>query len=170
MPKVLASYVRYIESFNMRLGKVLGWFVLVLISILVIEGISRYIFNNPTKWSLELSAMVFGTYFIIGGAYVLLRGGHVNMDVLYNRWSPKTRAIVNLATFSLLAVYLITFIWGGIENVSYSLALGQRSSSAWAPLLAPSKIITVVGVVLLFLQGVAFFIRDIYIAKGKPIA
>jgi TRAP-type mannitol/chloroaromatic compound transport system permease small subunit len=169
MPKVLVSYVHYIEAFNIRLGKVLGWSVIVLIGILSIEAVSRYILHSPTEWSLELATFVFGTYFILGGAYVLLRGAHVNLDLLYNRWSPKTRAIADLATFSLLAVYVCIFVWGGIENVSYSLALGQHSSSAWGPPLAPMKIITVVGAGLLFLQGVALFIRDLSIVKGKPI-
>lgn len=169
MSKALLSYVHYIELFNIRLGKILGSLVFVLIGILLFEAVSRYIFNAPTGWSVELSAFVFGTYFILGGGYVLLRGGHVNMDILYNRWSPKTRAIVNLATFSLIAAYLVVFMVGGIENVSYSLKWGQHSASMWAPPLAPIKIITTVGAGLLLLQGVAFFIRDLSIARGKPI-
>ena len=169
MPKALVSYVHYIESFNTRLGKILSNLVFLLIGILLFEAVSRYIFNAPTKWSVELATFVFGTYFIIGGAYVLLRGGHVNMDILYNRWSPKTRAIVNLATFSLIAVYLVVFVVGGIHSAGFALMFGQRSASMWEPPLAPIRIITTVGAGLLLLQGVAFFIRDLSIARGKPI-
>lgn len=169
MPKALVSYVRYMELFTTRLGKILSGAVFVLIGILLIEAVARYIFNNPTPWSIELATFVFGTYFLFGGGYVLLRGGHVRMDALYNRWSLKTRAIVNAATFSLLAVYLIVFILGGISNITYTLAYNVHSTSQWAPPLAPIRIIVVVGAGLLLLQGVAILIRDIATIRGKRL-
>lgn len=169
MPKALVTYVRYIESTNAWLGKILSGAIFGLIGILLIEAVSRYIFNAPTPWSVELSGFVFGTYFLIGGGYVLLRGSHVKMDALYSRWSPKTKAIADAATFSLLAVYLIVLILGGIPSTAFSLSFGQHSHTMWGPPLAPIKIIVIVGAVILLLQGVAFFIRDLSIIRGKPI-
>jgi len=170
MPKALVTYVRYIESMNTWLGKILSFCIFLLIGILVIEGISRYVFNAPTPWSIELSQFTLGTYFLIGGGYALLRGAHVKMDVLSSRWSPKTKAIVDLATFSLLAVYLIVVILGGINNAAYALRFDQHSGTLWGPPLAPIKIIITVGAGLLLLQAVAFFIRDLSIVfKGKDL-
>jgi TRAP-type mannitol/chloroaromatic compound transport system permease small subunit len=167
MPKALVAYVRYIESMNNWLGKAVGGLVFALIGILLFETISRYVFNDPTVWSLELGAFIWGFYFLIGGGWVLLREGHVRMDALSHRWPPRRRAIFDLATFALMAVYLVTFIIGGIDGVLYSLGVGEVSFSKWNPPLAPIKIIVVIGAVLLLLQGIAFLIRDFSILRGK---
>lgn len=169
MPKVLVSYVRYIESMTRWVGGLLKYAVLVLIAILLVEAVSRYVFNASTSWSIELSQFVLGAYFLLGGGYVLLRGGHIRMDIFYSRWSPRTKAISGVATFSLLAVYLIVFIIGGIGEAAFSLRLDQHSASVWGPPLAPIKIIITVGAGLLLLQGLAFFIRDLSFIRGKPI-
>lgn len=171
MPKALMTVARYIDSMSMWLGKILKFGIFVLIGILLYEIVSRYIFNSPTSWSVELGGFVFGAYFFIGGAYVLVRGAHVRMDILSSRWSPKTKAIVDLVTFPLFAVYLIVFIWGGFDSIEYALRLGQHSSSMWGPPLAPVKIIVTVGAALLLLQGLSLFIKDLStIFKGKDLA
>lgn len=169
MPKVLICYVRYIDSLSTWLGKTLKFSIFVLIGILLIEAVARYIFNTPTIWAAEMGEFVLGTYFLIGGGYVLLCGTHVRMDAIYNRWSARKKAIADLATFSLIAVYLITLVLGGSRIAATALMSGQHASTQWGPPLAPIKTIVVVGAVLLLLQAVAFFIRDLAIIRGKPI-
>ena len=172
MPRALRDFVRYVDAMSNWLGGILSYGLLFLIAIMLIETVSRYIFNAPTLWSIEMSQFTFGTYVALGGAYVLLRGMHVNMDILSSRWSPRTRAIVNIATFALVAVYLITFIKGGIFSAAFSLQyglLGHRSKTVWGPPLAPIKIIVIVGAGLLLLQAVAILIRDLATVTGKRI-
>lgn len=170
MPKAVVAYVKAIESVMLRIGKGLSiGGILTLVFILLFETISRFGFNKPTEWSIELATFVMGTYFFIGGGYVLLTGGHVRMDVLYSRWSPRKRAIVDLATFPLVGVWLIVFLIGGIRNVEFSLSLGQTSHTPWSPPLAPIKIIMVAGIVLILLQVIALFFRDISIVRKQPI-
>ena len=169
MPRVLEAYVRNIESFNVRVGKIFAGGLFVMVFILLLEAVSRYVFEYPTPWSVELTMFVFGTYFFIGGGYVLLRGGHVKMDAIYSRWSPKRRAITDLATFSLAAFYLVTFIVGGIADVTFTIKFDQHYATMWGPPLAPIKIIVLVGGIILLLQAAAFFIRDLSLIKGKPI-
>jgi len=167
MPKALAKFIQCVDTVNTWLGKITRLGIFVLIGILLWETISRYLFKRPIAWSTELSAMVFGFYFLIGGGYTLLKNNHVRMDIIYSRWSPRTRAVVDICTFPLLAVYLIVFIKGGINIVRYALETNQRSMSAWGPPLAPIEIITTIGAFLLFLQGVVMFIRDLHTAiKG----
>jgi len=169
MPKVLICYVQYIDSLSTWLGKILKFGIFVLIGILLFEAVARYIFNAPTPWAVEMSEFTLGTYFLIGGGYALLRGAHVRMDALYNRWSARRKAIVDLATFSLIAVYLIVLVVGGSMIAAQALISGQHASTQWGPPLAPIKTIVVVGAVLLLLQAVAFFIRDLAIIRGKPM-
>ena len=169
MPKALVTYVRCIESVNAWLGKILPYFILVLIGILSIEGISRYIFHTPTEWSIELSLFVVGTTFLLGGAYVVSRREHIRMDILYNRWSVRRRAIADLATFPLLFAFFIVLIVGGIGSVAFTLRSDQHFSGAWGPPMAPIKIIIMIAASLILLQGIAIFIRDLSIVRGKPI-
>ena len=170
MPKGLMRDVHHSGLMNTRIAKALKYGVFVVISILLYEAVSRFVFNTPTAWSIELGMFVFGTYFLIGGGYVLLTNAHVRMDALYMRWSPKIRAIVDLITFSLLALYIIVFIMGGFADVEYTLAVGQESSSAWHPPLAPIKIIMLVGAFLLFLQAIALFIKDLATLRGERVS
>lgn len=169
MPKVLVIYVRHIESMSAWLGKILSGGIFVLIGILLVEAVSRYVFNAPTTWSIEMAQFTLGTYFLLGGAYVLSRRQHIRMDAFYSRWSMRRRATTDLATFAIFAVYLIVLIQSGIDNAAFSLQFSQHSSSEWGPPLAPIKIILTVGACLLFFQGVALLIRDLAIVRGKPL-
>ncbi len=169
MPRALVNFVRYIEAFNARLGKIVSYGLFVMVFILLFEAVSRYIFKSPTPWSVELTMFVFGAYFFIGGGYVLLRGGHVRMDAFYSKFSPKKKAIFDIATFFLAAFFLVTFIWGGILDAAFSIEFGQRYATMWGPPVAPIKIIITAGGVILLLQVLAFLIRDISIIRGKPI-
>ncbi|MFC1938711.1 TRAP transporter small permease subunit [Chloroflexota bacterium] len=169
MPKALVVFVRSVDKMSGWLGKVLSYLLLFIITIMLIEAVLRYAFDAPTLWSMEMSSFTFGAYVILGGAYVLRNGGHVNMDIMYNRWSPRTRTIVNVITFALLAIYAVTFIRGGISSTDFSFTFNVTSRSPWAPPLGPIKLIVTVGAGLLLLQGVAILIRDLATLKGKKI-
>lgn len=167
MTKALVAYVQTMNSVNTRLGKAVRYLVFVGIGILVVEGVSRYFFNIPTPWSLEMSKFVLGAYVALGGGYALLCESHVRMDAFYCRWSVKRRAIADAATFSIAIVYLITVLRGGIEDSIYAATSGQLSASEWGPPLYPIKIIMTSGVIIIVLATVALFLRDLLIIKGK---
>lgn len=170
MIRWLRAYVRAINSLNSRAGIFLGGLVFVLMFILLYEAIARYVFNAPTLWALEAGGFVLGAYFIIGGGYTLLREGHVRMDVLYYRWSPRTKAIMDLATFSLLAFYLVLLIWTGGKHAVWSIMVGEKSRSTWHPILWPIKMVIPVGGLFILLQGIAFLINDLSIVfRGKAL-
>lgn len=169
MPRALVNYVRYIGWFNTRVGKIMEYAIFLMIAIMLIETVSRTIFNSPTAWSIELGKYVLGTYFTIGAGYILLCEGHVRMDALYSRVSAKRRAIFDIATVFTAIVYLIVVLRGSIDAALYSLRWNQHTTSAWASPLSPIKVIVAVGVSLLLLQVIALFIRDLSIVKGKPI-
>lgn len=169
MPKALVDYVRYIGWFNTRVGKIIEYGIFVIIGIMLIETVSRTIFNSPTEWSIELGKYILATYFVVGAGYILLCEGHVRMDALSRRWSAKRRAIFDLATFFTAIVYLTVLLRGGIDRTLYTLRFNQHAQTAWGSPLLPVRVIIVVGFSLLLLQAIALFIRDISIVKGKPI-
>ena len=169
MPKAVKAYVRYIDSTSRAVGKFAMYIVLGMIVILLHETISRTIFNYPRIWTVEVAQFTMAGYYFLGGAYALLIGGHVRMDLLYGRWSAKKRATADAITFSALLFYLILLLYGGISGVDYALTYGQVNFSSWGPPMAPIKIIMVIGIVLMILQAIAIFFKDLATARGKAI-
>lgn len=100
----------------------------------------------------------------------MILDGHVRMDLLYGRWSPKTQAIADVLTASLLIFYLIFLLVGGIDSVEYAVKYGQKNYTPWAPPLAPIKIVMTFGILLMLLQVIATFFKDLAKARGKTLA
>ena len=105
-------------------------------------------------------------YYILGGPYSMQHGEHVRMDLLYSTWSPRTKALVDIVTVLFLLFYLGVLLYGGINSTTYALEVGERSYSAWAPYMAPIKILMCLGVVLMILQATAVMLRDVASARG----
>jgi len=169
VPKAAKAYVRYIDRTSKAMGKFAMYIVLGMIAILLHETISRTIFNYPRIWTVEVAQFTMAAYYFLGGAYCLLIGGHVRMDLFYGRWSAKKRAAVDAITFSVLLFYVILLLHGGISGLQYALKYGQVNFSSWAPPMAPIKIIMVIGIVLMLLQVVGQFFKDLAMARGKAI-
>jgi TRAP-type mannitol/chloroaromatic compound transport system permease small subunit len=94
-------------------------------------------------------------------------GSAVRMDLLYSRWSDRTKAAVDVVTIMALFVYLGVLLWGGIESTQFALEYGERRRGLWRPYMAPIKIVMVVGIVLMILQCTAIFLRDLNRALGR---
>lgn len=112
---------------------------------------------------------IFASYMFLAGGFTLIQEGHIRMDVFYSRWSPKKRAIFDLATFPLVAVFMIVIMIGGINSVEFALRTGQHSATSWGPILAPIKISLLVASLLFFLQIIAALIRDMYTIRGRSL-
>ena len=117
--------------------------------------------------SSDLFTMV--GYFVLGGAYSLILGANVRMDLLYGRWSPRRRAAVDCVTIFVLIFFLGVMLWGGIESTIYAFEVGERSRTVWRPYMAPVKIIICLGTFMMILQSLCFLIRDIALLRGEEI-
>lgn len=169
MPRVLQSYVRVMDSMTMRFGLGVQGLIFVIIGILLYEAVARYIFNAPTIWSVEMSKFVFGAYFLLGGAYVLLTGGHVRMDVIYSRWSTRRKALMDAGLFAFFVIFVGLTLRSSIHHAMVSTMMMQRSGTSWHPYLWPIKIVVAIGFLLMLLQGISQFIKYIATARGKPL-
>jgi len=170
MPRAVQAYVRYVDAVNRVLGSVVMYLALVMMALLLFASVTRYIFNVPFIWIIELSQFLMAAYYILGGGYSMQLDAHVRMDVLYERWRPKTRAFIDSITASFLVFYLVVMVYGGTSSSAYSLKYNQTNYSAWAPPMAPIKIIMTVGIVLMLLQAIAIFFRDLAKVTGREFA
>ncbi len=170
MPKAIKIYVRYVDALNKKIGKLSMYLVFLMMGILLYASIARTIFDTPLLWAVEMSQFTMAAYYMLGGAFSMYLGAHVRMDVLYGNWSPKKRATVDVFTVLCLIFYLTVLLAGGVSSTAYSLEYGQRNYSAWAPPVAPIKIIMVIGIFLMLLQSIATFFKDIARIKGVKLS
>jgi TRAP-type mannitol/chloroaromatic compound transport system permease small subunit len=196
MPRWVLGYVHTVDRINYRVGRLAMYLLFVMMGILIWSSISK-VTPWPSLWTLESAQFVMTAYFMLGGPYSLQLDSNVRMDLLYHRWSPKTRAMVDAVSVFALLFYLCVLFYGAIESTAYSLGyfgdapltfykdliagfltggaegatahmgMLERSPTAWRPIMWPIKLVMCVGVFLMILQAIAFFFRDLAAALGK---
>jgi len=137
-----------------------------MVAIFCWEVLLRSVLNAPTIWAHECSQYFFAVYFALGGAYALKLGGMVNVDLLVKRLKPRTRAIVDAVMGIVTFIFLVGLAGKGIELALNSIRINETSQTVWGPPIYPLKIIVVVGAVMLLIQAMAKFIRDIAASKS----
>jgi len=167
--------MHYLRCFNKTIDKIseyagigVSFLIIFLMLAIPFEVVMRYIFKNPTEWSLEITQYILCALIAFGGAFTLRVQGHVNVDILYGRFNMKTRSLVNVFTYLILFFYLVLLIWKSGAVAARSMAWGETSSSAFNPPIWPVKFFIPIGAALLLLQAVVSYIRYIIqIISGK---
>ncbi|MEJ2240319.1 MAG: TRAP transporter small permease subunit [Gemmatimonadales bacterium] len=168
MPKAIRLYVRYVEAVSRVVGRFAMYGIFAMIGLLLFSSISKTFFL-PAIWTLEMAQFFMAAYYLLGGGYSMQLNAHVRMDLLYGRWSDKGKAFSDSITAFFLVFYLVMLLYGGISSTEYALQYGETSYSSWSPYMAPIKIIMVFGIVLMLLQAVATFFRDLAKFRGVEI-
>lgn len=159
----MQRYIRFADSISAWFGKSFGWLIILMTFGMSYEVMVRYLFNSPTPWALDVSFIMYGTLFMLGGAYTLSRGGHVRGDFLYRLWSPRTQAKVDLALYVLFFFPgILALVFAGSKYASRSWGYTEVSvnSPAGIPIYQFKTVIVVAGI-LLIIQGVAQVFRCI---------
>lgn len=159
----LSTLLRGIDQINEWLAKVLSWVVVVLIATTVYEVVRRYVFSAPTSWVFEFNYLIHGVYFMILGAYTYAVRGHVNVDILYGRLSRRGQACLDLLTAPLFFFFMAMMFWFGGRFALVSFGFRETLSSAWAPPIWPVKMVIPLAAGLVLLQGLAKFVKDLYL-------
>jgi TRAP-type mannitol/chloroaromatic compound transport system permease small subunit len=169
--KILKAVLRFIDSLNEWIGRVLALGILIMFLLVLTEVIRRYFFNSPTVWGNELTQLIFGTYVILSGGHILRYGGHVNVDIFYARRSDRTKAVLDIFTFCLFFLFCGMLLLYGGQLAWESLTTLEHTQSAWNPPVYPFKLMIPLGALLLLLQGVAKLMRDILtLISGEPLS
>jgi TRAP-type mannitol/chloroaromatic compound transport system permease small subunit len=151
-----------IDKFSTFMGQMFSWLIIALTALITWEVYSRYVLNKPHAWALDVQIMLYGTLFMLAGAYTLAKNGHVRGDVLYGFFRPRTQATIDLI------LYIIFFI-PGIVALSYagwnfaqdSAAIREQTFSADALPIYPFKFMIPLAGILLLLQGIVEIVRCI---------
>ena len=145
------------------------YLVFAMIGILSYASIMK-VFFLPSLWTVEMAQFVMVAYFTLGGAYTLREGDHVRMDLLYSGFTIRGGAKADLFTSVVLIGFLVMLQIGGVSSLIYALEYGEKSFSAWAPLMWPIKIVLNIGIFFTLLQAVAIFFKDWATLRGEPLS
>ena len=147
-------------------GKAFSWLIVVLMLLVVAEVFKRYALNAPTAWVFDASNMLYGTLFMMGGAYTLAQDGHVRGDFLYGNFKPRTQASIDLVlyiVFFLPGIAALT--WSGWTYFQDSIAINEQTFNADPLPVYPFKFMIPFAGALVLMQGISEIIRCIVCLK-----
>jgi TRAP-type mannitol/chloroaromatic compound transport system permease small subunit len=166
----MRKFVHAVDTFNEYFGRGVALLILPMVFVVVYEVIARKVFHAPTMWAFEVTVYLYGAHFLLGSAYTALHGRHVRIDILSSKLPKRCQDWLYIVTFILM---FAPFVGGlSIAAVSYaahSWLVNEHSWSAWKPPLYLYKTLMPLGLILLFIQGLAQFIKEIYRLKGEEL-
>lgn len=165
----LRGYVRTVDTTNRAVGLFAMYLLFAMMAILTYAMVANVIIKSPAIWVMEMAQFTMAAYYLLGGGFSFQDDAHVRMDVFRDRWSPRTKYIVDAITDIVLLFYMGVLLNGAISSAHYALEFHQKNYTAWAPPMAPIKIVMAIGILLMTLQILARMIRDVAGAFGKEL-
>ena len=158
---------RAIDRISEWFGRIVAWLCFPLILALVYEVTARYVFKAPTEWAYDVTYILYGTIFMLGAAYTLLKKGHIRTDFFYNNWSPQRQGKTDTIMYVLFYFPgILFFLIAGWDYAAHSWTTFERTAlSPWRPIIYPFKTVIPVTAFLLLVQGVSELIKSIYAWK-----
>ena len=156
----MKSVLLMVDRASTWLGQVFAWLIVLLTCLISWEVFSRYVLNNPHDWALDAQIQMYGTLFMLAGAYTLAKNGHVRGDVLYGFFRPRTQATIDLVLYLLFFLPgIVALTWAGWNYASESLAIRESTFSATPLPLYPFKFMIALAGLMLLLQGIVEIVR-----------
>ena len=118
-----------VDGISTWVGKAAAWLIIALMTVVCVEVFKRYILNAPTAWIFDLNNMLYGSLFMLCGAYTLAQNAHVRGDFLYSSMRPRTQASLDLILY--VAFFLpgiAALIYAGTDYAADSWRIGEHSN------------------------------------------
>ena len=149
-----------VDRLSTALGQLFAWLIVGLTLLITWEVFSRYALNNPHDWALDAQIQMYGTLFMLAGAYTLAKNGHVRGDVLYGFFMPRTQATLDLILYVLFFLPgIVALTWAGWNFAQDALAIRESTFSATPLPVYPFKFMIPLAGGLLLLQGIVEIVR-----------
>ena len=163
----LLRTIRLIDTFSDWSGQAVSWLIYPLVFALTYEGIARYVFDAPTLWAFDLSYMLYGALFMLGAHYTLLKGAHIRTDMLWEKFSPRTKGRIDaIAYIFFFFPAMALLFYASVDEAWHAWRIGELSEqTAWRPILWPFKAVVPLTAVLLMIQGLSELLKSLYAAR-----
>jgi TRAP-type mannitol/chloroaromatic compound transport system permease small subunit len=168
--KRFLSFLDFIDNMNEWIGKLFSVMILALTFVVLYEVIMRKFFAHPSTWSYEVSRQTFGFYFMIVGGYALLYRRHVAVDIITSRFSRRVRSILEVICYVMFFFpFWGVMLWFGCKFAAVSWQQLETARDIFPMPLYPIKTIIPVGALLMLLQGLSGFVKNILIIRGREV-
>lgn len=150
-----------IDRINIAIGKGVSYLIWAGIVVLCYEVVARYVFGQPTLWAHGYTQRIFGAYFVLVGAYTLIKRDHVRVDILLNTRSPRVNAGLDLLNYAFLILWGVILTREGWLFFDDAWSFNERDDSALGHPMWPIKLALFLGAGLITLQGIAEAVRSL---------
>ena len=163
----LRAFLHTIDRISTCVGKAAAWLIVVLMVVVCVEVFKRYVLRSPTAWIFDFENMLYGTAFMLCGAYALAQNAHVRGDFLYGSMRPRTQASLDLFLYLLFFIPgIAALIYAGYYFAAHSWSINEHSSiTADGPPLYYFKFVIPMAGALVMLQAVAEIVRCVVCIK-----
>jgi len=155
-----------------------AWYVMAVALLLVpmilgnaVEVFMRYVLDSPTTWAADITVMTFGSFFMLGSAYTMLKGAHVRTDMFWDNYSDKTKGIVDSVSYLFLFLPVMALIFViSLDDLVYAYSINERSTmSLWRPVLWPFRAVIPLAALLMFIQGISELLKSLWAATTGEV-
>lgn len=167
--KALRFYVRFVDRMSEWFGIAMSVLVPFMMLVITYEVVVRYFLRSPTVWAFDTAIFCFGYIGLLAGAHALKNGKHINVDLFHSRLSPRGKAILDSITAPLVFFFLVLVIIYGGEYAWDGLKIGIRRPTEWGPPMGHFLLMIPVGALLLLLQAVANWARNLHLAITNTV-
>ncbi len=161
------TFLHAIDAISTWVGKAVAWLIIILMTVVCVEVFKRYILNAPTAWIFDLDNMLYGTLFMLCGAYTLAQNAHVRGDFLYSSMRPRMQAGLDVVLYVVFFIPgIAALIYSGYIFAAESWHIVEHSTvTAEGPPVYQFKAMIPVAGVLVMLQGIAEIVRSVVCLK-----
>jgi TRAP-type mannitol/chloroaromatic compound transport system permease small subunit len=162
----LARFCSSIDQINTWVARFWGASIILVTAAILYEVVARGLFGQATVWANETTVYLSAVTYLLGGGYALLKRGHVRIDLIYGILGPSAKAVADVITFVCFAIYVGALVWVGSEMAWSSLQQSEGTGTPWNPPIWPVKMAIPIAGLLLLLQGIANFVRELGIVPN----
>lgn len=158
---IVQKFFLTVDRVSTWVGHAFSWLIIGLTLLIGFEVFSRYVLNDPHPWAFDAQMMLYGTMFMMAGAYTLAKSGHVRGDILYGFLKPRTQATLDLVLYVIFFIPgILALIYAGYFYAADSWRILEHSSiTADGPPIYPFKTIIPIAGAILLLQGLIEILR-----------
>src|SRR5256884_5643076 len=156
-------FLLVIDEISTWCGKAAAWLIILLMAVVCVEVFKRYIMNMPTAWIFDADNMLYGSAFMLCGAYTLAQNAHVRGDFLYSSMRPRMQAWLDIVLYAVFFIPgIAALIYAGFDYAADSWRIAEHSNvTADGPPVYHFKSVIPIAGALVMLQGVAEIVRCI---------
>lgn len=159
MPQPVQFLYDAVTALNRFIFRAASLLMFIIVPVMLFAVVSRYLFNAPSSWAMELATLIFGPYFLLAGPYLLHARGHVSLDLVQNAVGKGIRRLLEIVNYPVIIAFCVILMFYAVPFAVQAWEYGETSYSSWNPPIWPVKLFVPLALLLLGLQALVEWLR-----------